>query len=295
MECESPQLIVWIGPDVPNNICPPIPVTFHGEASELSPYHDDWDVIRQVDHLSSIKIGRFPTSRDMVDPLFYVKSQLYAEEIIRKRRSAQSFDGKSVMPKSSFYSILTKLIPELGSEVWSIFSNPPRIHMALFVHRVDGMIPGLYVLVRDSEQVDIIKKDWSPNNFKFEWRAMDDTPSGLNLFLCVQEDVTMLANRLSCDQDIASDSCFTVAMIGNLTQAVDSFGPFSYRELHWEAGYIGQILYLEAEALGFRGTGIGCFYDDPILLTLGCNSNYQDFYHFTIGMPKVDRRIAKTI
>ena len=35
-----------------------------------------------------------------------------------------------------------------------------------------------------------------------------------------------------------------------------------YRRLFWECGLIGQVLYLEAEAAGVRGTGIGCFYDD---------------------------------
>ena len=32
---------------------------------------------------------------------------------------------------------------------------------------------------------------------------------------------------------------------------------------------IGQVLYLEAEAAGARGTGIGCFYDDAVHELLG--------------------------
>ena len=32
---------------------------------------------------------------------------------------------------------------------------------------------------------------------------------------------------------------------------------------------IGQVLYLEAEAVGLRGTGIGCFFDDGMHSLLG--------------------------
>ena len=42
---------------------------------------------------------------------------------------------------------------------------------------------------------------------------------------------------------------------------------------------MGQLLYLEAEAAGLRGTGIGCFFDDEV--------------HRAIGL--VDRRLAKPL
>ena len=44
--------------------------------------------------------------------------------------------------------------------------------------------------------------------------------------------------------------------------------PF-YRCLFWEAGMIGHLLYLEAEAAGVRGTGIGCYFDDSVHDLLG--------------------------
>ena len=34
---------------------------------------------------------------------------------------------------------------------WDVLSCEPAIHLLLFVHRVDGLTPGLYVLVRDRE------------------------------------------------------------------------------------------------------------------------------------------------
>jgi hypothetical protein len=69
--------------------------------------------------------------------------------------------------------------------------------------------------------------------------------------------------------------------------------PFRYRLLHWEAGMIGQVLYLTSEAYGIRGTGMGCFFDDTIHGLLGLRDrSLQDLYHFGVGKPKEDKRIA---
>ena len=82
-------------------------------------------------------------------------------------------------------------------------------------------------------------------------------------------DCRSLARRLSCDQDIAADGCFSLGMIADFDASLAEFGPSFYRHLFWESGLVGQILYLEAEAAGVRATGIGCFYDDPVHDVLG--------------------------
>ncbi|HSG23671.1 MAG TPA: nitroreductase family protein, partial [Azonexus sp.] len=65
-----------------------------------------------------------------------------------------------------------------------------------------------------------------------------------------------------------------------------------YRNLLREAGLVGQALYLEAEAAGVRGTGIGCFFDDPVHQLIGlAGQRYQSVYHFTVGTPINDERI----
>ena len=52
------------------------------------------------------------------------------------------------------------------------------------------------------------------------------------------------------------------------------------------------MLYLEAEAAGYRGTGIGCFFDDSVHELLGfTGEQFQCLYHFTIGKPLDDQRI----
>jgi hypothetical protein len=69
--------------------------------------------------------------------------------------------------------------------------------------------------------------------------------------------------------------------------------PWVYRQLHWEAGLIGQSLYLESEARDLRGTGIGCFFDDETHEFLGLKTaKLQTIYHFTVGAALTDARIA---
>jgi hypothetical protein len=90
---------------------------------------------------------------------------------------------------------------------------------------------------------------------------------------------------VSCQQEIASDGAFSLGMIARFKKQID-IAPYFYRHLFWETGMIGQVLYLEAEAHGIRGTGIGCFYDDPVHQILGFSDNtYQSLYHFTMGGP----------
>ncbi len=56
---------------------------------------------------------------------------------------------------------------------------------------------------------------------------------------------------------------------------------------------IGQALYLEAEAAGLRGTGIGCYFDDVVHETLGlADGRFRDLYHFTVGGAVEDGRLA---
>lgn len=62
----------------------------------------------------------------------------------------------------------------------------------------------------------------------------------------------------------------------------------------WETGAVGQVLYLEAEAAGRRGCGIGCCFDDLVHEVLGLEADdrrYQSLYHFTVGGALDDPRL----
>ena len=81
-------------------------------------------------------------------------------------------------------------------------------------------------------------------------------------------------------------------MIAEFEGRLQDDGAHCYPRLFWEAGLLGQVLYLEAEAAGVRGTGIGCFFDDPVHEIVGIKErSFQSLYHFTIGGPVEDGRL----
>ncbi len=127
---------------------------------------------------------------------------------------------------------------------------------------------------------------------KFLWEKPSGCPENLPLFFLKKGDVRAIAKAASCVQDIAADSAFSLGMLSEFSSALDSDGAHAYRHLFWESGMIGQLLYLEAESHGVRGTGIGCFFDDLVHEIFGISGmNLQSLYHFTVGGHVEDHRI----
>ena len=81
-------------------------------------------------------------------------------------------------------------------------------------------------------------------------------------------------------------------MIGDLDRATCAHGDPGYRSVYFEAGAIGQRLYLAAEAIGLGATGMGAFYDEKVHSYLGLTPELgRVVYHFTMGSPVPDPRI----
>ena len=159
----------------------------------------------------------------------------------------------------------------------------------LYVHRVQGLPPGLYLLLRDPERLERLKAAMEDRCARM---SPEGIPDGLPLYCLAESDVRGTAAGLSCGQAIAGEGCFAVSMIADFLPTLKRSGPGFYRHLHWEAGAIGQVLYLEAEACGIRATGIGCFFDAETHRLLGLSSmDFQDIYHFTVGGPVADTRL----
>jgi nitroreductase len=152
---------------------------------------------------------------------------------------------------------------------------------------VEGVEPGLYLLPRHPAGLERLRASTAR---EFLWEpACDEVP----LVSLAKGDCRRLAERLSCDQAIASDGFFSLGMLAEFDGSLQEYGPSFYRHLFWEAGFVGQFLYLEAEAAGARATGIGCFYDDPVHDVLGLRGHaFQSLYHFTVGVPVEDARLT---
>jgi hypothetical protein len=209
-----------------------------------------------------------------------------AGQIIRQRRSLVACDGKTSIPAERFYRMLSRVMPAPGDAIpWS-----PAIHFGLFVHRVAGIDPGLYALARDPAKLEKLKAAMHPH---FAWEAPPGCPADLPLYLLERGDPRQLATQVSCGQEIAGEGAFSLGMIAEYQASLAEHGPSFYRRLYWEAGAIGQVLYLEAEAAGVRSTGIGCFFDDPVHRVFGFRDlGFQSLYHFTVGGYVDDPRLT---
>ena len=82
-------------------------------------------------------------------------------------------------------------------------------------------------------------------------------------------------------------------MLAEFDGPLQQQGSWVYPRLYWECGVIGQMLYLEAEAAGIRGTGIGCFFDESVHRLIGLeDESFRSLYHFTVGGPLEDSRLT---
>ena len=307
-EREEAELLVLIAPDFPVPLAMDSkPLTAHGGgvlwqgiANALSPEHSvEWPVIDEVARATR-RCESSPIQEDFSgfpseDALFWTpvrQGLLSAEKAILGRRSAVAMDGSTAISQAAFYRMLARLIPTQGrrSMPWDAIPWRPRIHLGLFVHRVDGLVSGLYALVRDPDKVEILK---AVMGAEFCWQLAPDCPHGLPLYLLQEGDCRALATTVSCGQNIAGDGAFSLAMIADYRDSLATYGAAFYRNLFWEAGMVGQLLYLEAEEAGIRATGIGCYFDDPVHAAFGIASReWQSFYHFTVGGPVEDGRLS---
>lgn len=193
------------------------------------------------------------------------------------------------MPAPAFFGMLDALLPRADVPPWDALPWTPRIHPVLFVHRVDGLQAGLYALPRNSEAESALRDAMRPD---WLWEQVPGCPPHLPLRLLLPLDTRRLAELVSCHQEIAADSAFSLGMLAEFHEALEQ-GAWWYRFLHWEAGMLGHVLYLEAEAAGVRGTGIGCFLDDEMHDLLGLRDDrFQTLYHFTVGGPVEDTRLS---
>lgn len=213
-----------------------------------------------------------------------------ARQIIRQRRSAVAMDGHTSISADAFFAMMDRVMPRLDRAPWNALGLPVCVHLALFVHRVEDVSPGLYFLVRDMAKKEELQ---AAMNAAWEWETPEGCPAGVPLFRLGRGDYTTLATRVSCAQDIAGDGVFSCGMIAEFERPLREYGGWFYRRLFWETGVIGQVLYLEAEAAGVRATGIGCFFDDPVHEVFGLTGKtWQSLYHFTVGGPVEDTRLT---
>ncbi len=209
-----------------------------------------------------------------------------ARWLIRHRRSVQKMDRVTVMARTGFVRIIERLW-QSGLPTAALGSKP-AVHLGFYVHRVESLAPGLYFLARSPEGLELFQK---VTTAAWRWEKAAGFAAQVPFYFLEQGDAREIAKAVSCHQDIASDSAFAVSMLAEFKPRLDR-SVWEYVRLHMEAGALGQLLYLEAEAAGLRGTGIGCFFDDPVHKLFGLSDDsFQVLYHFTVGGGLEDPRL----
>jgi SagB-type dehydrogenase family enzyme len=170
--------------------------------------------------------------------------------IARRRRSALDFDARTPpMERAEMEQLLDFATRDwladwrgnFGGDAVEAGTGADFVTLYLYVHRVRDCEPGVY--------------RWDASS-----RTLEQLHGG---------NVERVAAYLSLEQALAGNACLAVSMVADLAAAAKNFGNRGYRYMHFEAGAIGQRLYLGAETLGWNGTGIGAFYDDDVHRYLG--------------------------
>ncbi|MBS1830883.1 MAG: SagB/ThcOx family dehydrogenase [Acidobacteria bacterium] len=274
---EWPMLLIALkGPGIPTADRPPSPKHWNGGqpnplSTETIPY-PAIDEVHQATTLPAISTIAQPTpatSNEGPIPLApLATSDATFEHTVRSRRSALDFRGGSETISFEMFSTLLDFTtrPFAADFEGDLFDLDPAryITLYLYAHRIDDLDRGVY--------------RFCPITRTLQRKRLGDQ--------------RLMAAGLSLSQDLAGNSCVTFSMIADMERALRDHGDRGYRYVHFEAGNIGQRLYLASEALGFRSTGIGAFYDDSVHRYLDLDGeHHQVVYHFACGHAITDPRL----
>jgi SagB-type dehydrogenase family enzyme len=183
---------------------------------------------------------------------------------VRRRRSALDFDAHTPpMGRDELEQLLDFATRDWRAdwrgnfcgETTPIERGADFVSFYLYVHRVRDCDPGVYCWDQATRKLKQLHRG----------------------------NVQRVVAFLSLEQALAGNSCFTVSMIADLSEAARVFGNRGYRYVYFEAGAIGQRLYVGAEALGWNATGIGAFYDDDVHRYLGFLEDGADSVGASVG------------
>lgn len=222
-----------------------------------------WDIVYEM--FENFEKEEFTPSK-INKNITFLPSKFTAEEIIQNRRSALNFKPEFI-DKNILLDMLDKTLPRnLPPFNSNAFFN--NIDILLFVNRVNGLESGIYYFSRN-------------NLLKHKFKKIEE-----NLFLIEKGNFEEVSRFINCYQDLGKLSSVSFSFMASFNKIKKNF---HYKLTLQEAGMIGHILYLEAEAKGIRGCGIGCFFDD--LVNEIVENQLQAVYNFTIGIPVIDERI----
>jgi SagB-type dehydrogenase family enzyme len=235
-------------------------VWFNGSANQLSSEQIPYPLIDEM-HAATKAGGNICAAAPAGKGSWPASWTRSFQEVVRARRSALDFRGGSA---SMSFAQLAAILDYAVQPLFADFAASRFIDLYLYAHRVEGLPPGVY-------------------RYRPARGELEPVRAG---------DQRVAAAGLSLGQDLAGNACVAFTMLADLDRAAALHGDRGYRYVYFEAGAIGQRLYLGAEALGLRATGIGAFFDDEVHRYLNVTPEQgQVVYHFAIGYPVFDSRL----
>lgn len=281
-EPEYADMLLCIGPDKIKTIDletlnQSMTKPYLGKANRLSRSHQPWEMIERIEKATQTEQS---PALDADTHFPQRAPSMEAKAVIMQRRSAQLMNPeKATISKVQFLQLLQAVKTPLYHEV-------NTANLVIFVHAVEGLKSGLYILIRNPDHLRSLKRLMRPS---FDWEEIEQ-----GLYALEYDDFRSRAQAISCTQTIAAEGAFSLGMLCEFSEQINTYGPHRYKELYWECGAIGQQLYLEATSLGLSATGIGCYLDDSFHYLLGLDNNlFQSLYHFTVGRAIRDSRLQE--
>jgi SagB-type dehydrogenase family enzyme len=268
---EWPMLIVELrGPSIPLKISNPVEsILFGGQPNRLSDEQVPYPLIEEIHTATKLSTETAIPSLAQTNssgrgeiglPPNLSASSTFGD-VVRTRRSALDFRGGD---ETISFAHLATILSTTKEPFFADFATARFVQLYLYVHRVEGLAPGVYRYWPEHAELEKIKEG----------------------------DQRLAAASLSLGQDLAGNACVAFSLIGDFESAARSYGDRGYRYVHFEAGAIGQRMYLASESLGLRATGIGAFFDDRVNRYLDLSPEQEQVvYHFAIGYPVPDPRL----
>jgi SagB-type dehydrogenase family enzyme len=158
-------LVVGVPPLSPADLSPPVMQegSWAGVPNRLSRDHALWEVIDRAaavtwkPNTAAEPAFDLPASLPMTSFPPNGLGSMPAATLIRRRRSAVDFDGRSTLDSADLYHMLDRLQPRPGLPPWDLLPWRPRLHAGIFVHRVRGLHAGLYFLERNPAIHDALR------------------------------------------------------------------------------------------------------------------------------------------
>jgi SagB-type dehydrogenase family enzyme len=186
-----------------------------------------------------------------LDPPQVINDQI--PDAIVQRRSARGYTGESITTDELGRALGYAFGRDTGVAYGTRRAGRLRAH--LIVHSVRGLEPGIYVVEGEGEALRRLARS----------------------------DLREPLFRAALEQEIVRTCAAVLVLSASAERSIELWGDRAYRNLHLEAGMLGERLQLGAQALGLGACGIGGFLDDDVSDLVGARPEDFVLYMVTIG------------